>query len=52
MADPDHDGTLTLEEYLSVAERLFNAANPHRDGTLGAKELNSRPGLALLRLLR
>ena len=51
-ADPDHDGTLTLDEYLSVVERRFNAANPDRDGTLDDKELNSRAGAALLRLLK
>jgi Ca2+-binding EF-hand superfamily protein len=51
-ADPDHDGTLTKDEYLAVVEQRFNAANPDRDGTLDAKELNSRAGKALLRLLR
>ncbi|MDX3970595.1 MAG: calcium-binding protein [Bradyrhizobium sp.] len=51
-ADPDRDGTLTLDEYLSVVEQRFNAANPDKDGTLDAKELNTRPGRALLRLLR
>ena len=51
-ADPDRDGTLTLDEYLAVAERRFNAANPDKDGTLDAKELNSRAGKALLRLLK
>jgi hypothetical protein len=51
-ADPDRDGTLTLDEYLAVVEQRFNAANPDKDGTLDAKELNSRAGRALLRLLR
>ena len=51
-ADPDHDGTLTKDEYLSLVERRFNAANPDRDGTLDDKELNTRAGLALLRLLK
>lgn len=50
--DPDRDGTLTLDEYLAVVEQRFNAANPDKDGTLDAKELNSRAGRALLRLLR
>jgi hypothetical protein len=35
-----------------VVERRFNAANPDRDGTLDDKELNTRAGLALLRLLK
>jgi Ca2+-binding EF-hand superfamily protein len=51
-ADPDHDGTLTVEEYLAVVEQRFKAADPDNDGTLDAKELNSRAGQALLRLLR
>jgi hypothetical protein len=51
-ADPDHDGTLTLDEYLAVVEQRFNAANPDKDGTLDAKELHSKAGRALLRLLK
>jgi Ca2+-binding EF-hand superfamily protein len=51
-ADPDHDGTLTLDEYLAVVEQRFNAANPDKDGTLDAKELNTRAGQALLRLMK
>jgi hypothetical protein len=51
-ADPDHDGTLTVDEYLAVVEQRFNAANPDKDGTLDARELNTRAGQALLRLLK
>jgi Ca2+-binding EF-hand superfamily protein len=51
-ADPDHDGTLTKDEYLAVVEKRFNAANPDHDGTLDAKELSSKAGQALLRLLK
>ncbi|MGC1880950.1 MAG: calcium-binding protein [Pseudolabrys sp.] len=51
-ADPDHDGTLTKSEYLAAVERRFNAANPDRDGTLDPKELKTKAGQALLRLLR
>jgi hypothetical protein len=51
-ADPDHDGTLTANEYLAIIEQRFNAANPDRDGTLDARELNTGAGRALLRLLR
>jgi hypothetical protein len=51
-ADPDRDGTLTADEFLAVVEQRFNAANPDKDGTLDAKELNTRAGRALLRLLR
>lgn len=51
-ADPDHDGTLTRDEYLAAVEQRFAAADPDHDGTLDAKELHSRAGQALLRLLK
>jgi EF hand len=51
-ADPDHDGTLTKSEYLAVVEKRFNAANPDRDGTLDSKEIKTKAGQALLKLLR
>jgi Ca2+-binding EF-hand superfamily protein len=51
-ADPDHDGTLTKDEYLAVVEQRFKAADPDHDGTLDAKELNTAAGQALLRLLK
>ena len=50
-ADPDHDGTLTSDEF-AVVEQRFNAANPDKDGTLDAKELNTRAGQALLLLMK
>jgi hypothetical protein len=34
-ADPDHDGTLTLNEYLTVVEQRFNPANPDNDWDVG-----------------
>jgi Ca2+-binding EF-hand superfamily protein len=46
--DHDHDGTLTKGEYLATVEKRFNAANRDR---LDAKELGSRPGRALKRLV-
>jgi hypothetical protein len=51
-ADPDHDGTLTKDEYLALVEQRFNAADPDHDGTLDTKELNTKAGQALLRLLK
>jgi Ca2+-binding EF-hand superfamily protein len=51
-ADPDHDGTLTKDEYLAVVEQRFAAADPDHDGTLDAKELETKAGQALLRLLK
>src|SRR5882672_9789691 len=50
--DPDKDGTLTKDEYLAVVEQRFKAANPDNDGTLDARELRTKAGKALLRLLR
>jgi Ca2+-binding EF-hand superfamily protein len=51
-ADPDKDGTLSKDEYLKVVESRFKAADPDNDGTLDEKELRSRAGQALLRLLQ
>jgi hypothetical protein len=51
-ADPDHDGTLTKDEYLGLAEKLFNAADADKDGALTAKDLKSKAGRALLRLIQ
>ena len=51
-ADPDHDSTLTKDEYLAVVEERFKAADPDNDGTLSASELSSRAGRSLSQLLR
>jgi Ca2+-binding EF-hand superfamily protein len=51
-ADPDRDKTLTKDEYLAVVEQRFKAADPDHDGTLDSKELKTKAGRALLRLLR
>jgi Ca2+-binding EF-hand superfamily protein len=51
-ADPDHDGTLTKDEYLAIVEQRFAAADPDHDGTLDDKELQTKAGRALLRLLK
>ena len=50
-ADPDNDGTLTKDEYLAIVERLFKKADVNNDGTLDAKELKSKAGRALKRLI-
>jgi hypothetical protein len=50
-ADSDKDGTLK-DEYLKVLESRFKAADPDNDATLDEKELRSRAGRALLRLLQ
>lgn len=51
-ADPDSDGTLTKDEYLALVESRFKAADPDNEGTLDDKELHSKAGQALLRLIR
>lgn len=51
-ADPDKDKTLTKDEYLAMAENLFKAADADHDGTVSAAELRSKPGRALLRLMK
>jgi len=51
-ADPDRDNTLTKDEYLALVEKRFKAADPDNDGTVDSKELKTRAGRALLRLLR
>ena len=50
-ADPDHDGTLTKDEYVALCDQRFKDADVDHDGTLDAKELGSKDGLALRRLL-
>lgn len=50
-ADPDKDGTIDQNEYLALVEQRFKAANPDSDGTVGAAELKSPAGQALLALL-
>ncbi len=51
-ADPDKDATLTKDEYLALVEKLFHEADADKDGTLTAKELHSKAGRSLLRLIR
>jgi len=50
-ADVNRRGSLSKAEYLSVVEKRFRAANPDNDATIDEKELGSRAGHALLRLL-
>ena len=51
-ADPDKDGTIDKAEYLAVVEARFKAANPDGDGTIECKELGTKAGKALLKLLK
>jgi Ca2+-binding EF-hand superfamily protein len=49
--DPDHDKTLSKDEYLALVERRFKAADPDNDGTISAAEFDTPAGRALRRLL-
>jgi EF hand len=51
-ADVDKEGTLTKEEYLAIVEQRFKAADTDNDGTLTAKEMQTKTGRVLLRLLK
>jgi hypothetical protein len=42
---------LSKTEYLKIVEDRFKAADPDNDGTLDEKQLRSRGGQKLLRLL-
>lgn len=50
--DPDKDGTIDKAEYLALVEAVFKDADPDNDGTLDAKELTSKPGKALIKLIK
>jgi Ca2+-binding EF-hand superfamily protein len=50
-ADPDHDGQLSKDEYTAAADRYFAAADTDHDGAVDAKELKTKPGRALDRLI-
>jgi Ca2+-binding EF-hand superfamily protein len=49
--DPDHDGTLTKDEYLTIVEQRFKAADANHDGKLKIDEFTSAPGAALVKLI-
>ena len=44
-------GTLTKDEYFTIVEKRFKAADPDNDGTVSAAKLRTKAGRALLRLL-
>ena len=50
-ADTDQDGTLSKAEYMLLVQRLFKQADTDHDGTLDAKELTSKSGIMLKRLI-
>jgi Ca2+-binding EF-hand superfamily protein len=51
-ADTDNDKTLTKAEYTAVVDKDFAAADANSDGTVDAKELHSKDGLALSKLIK
>jgi len=50
--DTDSDGTVDKTEYLAAIEAAFKKADPDGDGTLDAKELSSKSGQKLLKLIQ
>ena len=42
-ADADHDGTLTKDEYVALAEKLFRAADVGGHGELGERSFKRPP---------
>jgi len=50
-ADPDNDKTIDNDEYLAIVEQRFKAADTDNDGTLSSREMNSKAGKALMRLI-
>jgi len=51
-ADVDKDGTLSKDEYLTIVEQRFNAADTNHDGKLVNFEFHTPQGKALTKLLR
>jgi Ca2+-binding EF-hand superfamily protein len=49
--DPDHDNSLTKDEYLAIVEQRFKAADANHDGKLKIDELTSAPGAILVKLI-
>lgn len=43
MLDTDGDGSLSLEEFQSMHERMFNYMDANKDGKLEASELGGHP---------
>jgi Ca2+-binding EF-hand superfamily protein len=52
IADPDHDKTVSRDEYLNFVEFAFKRADKDGEGTVDAKEARAPAGRALMRLLR
>ena len=50
--DPDKDGTVSKDEYVGLVEKLFKEADADGEGTLDPKELRSKAGRQLMKLLQ
>lgn len=48
--DPDHDNTLTKDEYLAIVEQRFKAADTNHDGKLKIDELSLAAGAIFVKL--
>ncbi len=51
LADPDNDKLLSKDEYVGLATSLFKAADKDGDGTVDAKELHTKAGIKLDRVI-
>jgi hypothetical protein len=51
-ADPDHDKTLTKNEYLVAARKALRAADRDNDNSVDANELQTPPGRVLILLMQ
>lgn len=49
--NPNHDKTLTKDEYLAIVDERFKAADSNHDGKLDIQELSSLSGDAVVKLL-
>jgi EF hand len=49
--NPQHNKTLTKDEYLAIVDEQFKAADANHDGKLDIQELSSLSGDAIVKLL-
>lgn len=49
--NPQHNKTLTRDEYLAIVDERFKAADSNHDGKLDIQELSSLSGDAIVKLL-
>ena len=52
VADPDSDKTVSRDEFQNYVEKIFKDADPDNDGTVDEKELSTKQGKSLQRLIQ